>query len=570
MQRGIDRLRLNLGDASSFLEEVKAAASEAAAFLLPLPTDYLGVDRKLRVAFSTAFPSLPLDFNVHPSPQLDWPHVMGSWLCLYGGGERRVTGDPERTVDASWAQALALLRFALPGADASERQREFEKEIRTYWELQQPVAGHRMTLPQIPQRSCRLYVVSDHSNFQRQNARYIAAESYDDISRLEQRYGRRLMAKRATEQAGFFLQLQSTPPPRLPPKDLTAWLSPHTTDEDRALFESWARESAKLASRWLVLALPVEGIALHTFHLRSENVVPKRAQVFGRRTGRRAGAYAIPERYRAEFTPIDVFDAAVVHHRAGPAAEGLATKRAVLIGAGSLGGEVAVLLARSGVGRLALVDNDKFEDVNIGRHVLGTQSLGRRKVNALKDRITRDVPTVTVEAFPQMFQTMGARLEAEFAAADIVVITTADWGSEDFAWQLKSKGMTWPLVQAWSEPHGLVGHVLAAPDGAFDARYLFDAGDFRYRLSEWPNRGVEPLPACGASYIPGGPIGLSRIAGAVAQVTVDALQRSFSEPRWHVLIGDVEQIAEQGGKYLGDPLPEGMRKAERVCPWPDA
>jgi hypothetical protein len=99
---------------------------------------------------------------------------------------------------------------------------------------------------------------------------------------------------------------------------------------------------------------------------------------------------------------------------------------------------------------------------------------------------------------------------------------------------------------------------------------MFDAGDFRHRLSEWPNRGVEPLPACGASYIPGGPIGLSRIAGAVAQVTVDALQRPLNEPRWQVLIGDVEQIAELGGRYLGDPLPGGVRKAERVCAWPSA
>lgn len=300
LKRGIDRLRLNLGGASSFLQEVKAGAGEAAAFLLPLPTDYLGVDRTLRVAFPNAFPSLSLDFKVIPSPHLEWPHVMRDWLCLYGGDERPFTGDPESTVDAAWGRAKALLRFALPTTDASERQREFEKEIRSYWELQQPVAGHRMTLPQIPQRSCALYVVSDHANVQRQNLRYLAAESYDDISRLEQRYGRRAVKQRHAVQAGFFLRLQSTPPPRLPTTDLTAWLLPHVAEEDRAIFGSWTQESTPLASRWLILALPVPGVALHTFHLRNENVVPQRAQVFGRRTGRKARPYAIPERHRAE------------------------------------------------------------------------------------------------------------------------------------------------------------------------------------------------------------------------------------------------------------------------------
>jgi len=568
LKRGIDRLRLHFGEASFYLEEVKAAAREAAAFTFQLPADYLGLERKLRIAFPNSFPYLPPDFSASPSPKLDWPHVMDYGFCLYAGGERPITGSPEDVVDAAMGKVFFLIRLALPDADPVEREKEFAKEIRSYWLLQQLQAGHRLTLAKIPRGSTPLYVVSQRSDLQRQNVRYVAAENYGDISLLEQRFGRRVLSKRDTAQPGFFLRLHSTPSPKLPADDLVPWLAPHIAPNDRSAFGDWIVEGAKLASRWLVLALPVEGSALYTFHLQSKEVVRQRARVFGRRAKRGSNLYATPDRYRAEYTPIDVLDPVVVHQRAGGTAENLANKRVVLIGAGSLGGEVAVLLARSGVGRISLVDNELFEDVNIGRHVLGAESLGKRKVTALQHRITRDVPTVTVEAFPQLLQRMGKRLEAELALADMVVITTADWGSEDFIWELKSKGASWSLVHAWSEPHGLVGHALVAPPGASDARCLFEGENFHHRFSNWPNGGIEALPACGASFIPGGPIGLARIAGMVAQVGVDALLQAPQEARWHASAGHLDRLESLGGTYSGPSLAAGLHAIEQNLPWP--
>ncbi|MGH8156977.1 MAG: ThiF family adenylyltransferase [Rhodanobacter sp.] len=568
LTRGITRLRLHFGEASFYLEEVKAAAGEAAAFTFQLPTDYLGLERQLRIAFPRSFPYLPPEFSAAPSPKLDWPHVMDYGFCLYAGGERPITGSPEEVVDAAIRKVFSLIRIALPDADPVEREKEFAKEIRSYWLLQQPQAGHRLTLAKIPRGSTPLYVVSQRSDLQRQNVRYVAAENYEDISLLEQRFGRRALSKRNTARPGFFLRLHTTPPPRLPAADLLPWLAPHVDPDDRQAFSDWVVGGAKFASRWLVLALPVEGSALYTFHLRSKEVVRQRASVYGRRANRVSSVYAAPDRYQAEFTPIDVLDPLVVHQRGGSAAQTLANKRVVLIGAGSLGGEVSVLLARSGVGRLALVDNDLFEDVNIGRHVLGAESLGKRKVEALKHRITRDVPTVTVEAFPQLFQRMGARLEAELASADMVIITTADWGSEDLIWEMKSKEASWSLVHAWSEPHSLVGHALVAPPGASDARRLFEAENFRHRLSNWPNDGIEALPACGASFIPGGPIGLARIAGMVAQIAVDALLQPPQESSWHASAGQLDRLESLGGTYSGPSMAAGVNAIEQNLPWP--
>ena len=63
----------------------------------------------------------------------------------------------------------------------------------------------------------------------------------------------------------------------------------------------------------------------------------------------------------------------------------LRSARAVVVGLGSVGGAVAQSLAAYGVGRLDLVDPDRFLWHNMVRHLLGSESVGRLKVDALKD-----------------------------------------------------------------------------------------------------------------------------------------------------------------------------------------
>lgn len=58
-----------------------------------------------------------------------------------------------------------------------------------------------------------------------------------------------------------------------------------------------------------------------------------------------------------------------------------------IAGAGGLGSNVAISLARAGVGRLILADFDRVEASNLNRQQYSTRQIGRRKVDALRESL---------------------------------------------------------------------------------------------------------------------------------------------------------------------------------------
>ncbi len=70
-----------------------------------------------------------------------------------------------------------------------------------------------------------------------------------------------------------------------------------------------------------------------------------------------------------------------------------------VIGAGGLGGFALELLARMGVGRLVVVDDDIFSDSNLNRQLLATEkSLGQEKVKTAAEHIAAVNSSVEVKA----------------------------------------------------------------------------------------------------------------------------------------------------------------------------
>lgn len=84
--------------------------------------------------------------------------------------------------------------------------------------------------------------------------------------------------------------------------------------------------------------------------------------------------------------------------------EKLKHAKVAVFGIGGVGGYVVEALARSGVGALDLIDNDKVSVTNINRQIIATHStIGRYKVDVAKERILDINPMAAVNTYKTFF-----------------------------------------------------------------------------------------------------------------------------------------------------------------------
>lgn len=102
----------------------------------------------------------------------------------------------------------------------------------------------------------------------------------------------------------------------------------------------------------------------------------------------------------------------------GMGKSGLATRSALLVGVGGLGSPAALLLARAGVGRLGLIDDDAVELSNLHRQLLH-RTPGLRKVDSAAARLRQIAPEVELELIDARLTAANA-LEL-FARYDVVL-----------------------------------------------------------------------------------------------------------------------------------------------------
>jgi sulfur carrier protein ThiS adenylyltransferase len=75
----------------------------------------------------------------------------------------------------------------------------------------------------------------------------------------------------------------------------------------------------------------------------------------------------------------------------------LKSARVAIAGAGGLGSNIAVSLARLGVGELLLADHDAVEPSNLNRQHYGVSHIGMKKTDALKNQLADINPFVNVK-----------------------------------------------------------------------------------------------------------------------------------------------------------------------------
>ncbi len=98
--------------------------------------------------------------------------------------------------------------------------------------------------------------------------------------------------------------------------------------------------------------------------------------------------------------------------------EALRRSGAGIAGCGGLGSNIAVMMARSGIGRLVLADFDRVEIGNLNRQRYDLDDIGKPKAEALKEAILSIDPGITVETYDVVLDR--SNIKEIFSGCDII------------------------------------------------------------------------------------------------------------------------------------------------------
>lgn len=102
----------------------------------------------------------------------------------------------------------------------------------------------------------------------------------------------------------------------------------------------------------------------------------------------------------------------------------LSHKHVAIIGLGSFGSQIAVELAKAGVGKFSLFDFDRIELHNLGRHICTIKDLGRLKTDAIEDAIVGKNPYAIVHKYPINITSQKKVFQSIISEVDLVVCAT--------------------------------------------------------------------------------------------------------------------------------------------------
>ena len=173
----------------------------------------------------------------------------------------------------------------------------------------------------------------------------------------------------------------------------------------------------------------------------------------------------------------------------GPEAmERLKASRVAVFGIGGVGGHAVEALARSGIGALELIDNDKVSVSNLNRQIIALQStIGRYKTEVMRERILDINPKADV-SIRNCFYLPEAADDFDFSAYDYVV-DAIDTVTGKISLVLEAKKAGPPIISSMGAGNKLT-------PGAFEVADIYETSVCplaRVMRRELKRRGIERL-----------------------------------------------------------------------------
>lgn len=159
---------------------------------------------------------------------------------------------------------------------------------------------------------------------------------------------------------------------------------------------------------------------------------------------------------------------------------GLRGKRALLIGAGSLGSYVAFEIIKNGVSNIKIYDDDILSNENLLRWAYGGLGVGRNKAEHISLLLNIMHPEIKAEGIPKSIDEK--ELANEVKNFDLVIVTIGNSDTQlKFNRMLNNIGCNIPVLYTWIEAGGEFSHILYvdySKPGCYECLFTNENGEY--------------------------------------------------------------------------------------------
>lgn len=541
-----------------------------------------GETRRIDLVASEVFPSNPPRAALVDRPEyLTWPHIEHDGiLCLLNNLSEVDPNNPGAVALNIVNRAVHLVEELIEGKIV---ERDFREEFLTYWFYGASSSVRDVvTLFDPPESSCMM------TSCLHEGVTYVARDDDELTHWINNRFGEKAGRRvRNRSKPVAYIWLSKPPLPQEYPQsgaDVMALAQRESEANAQLLSESALQEATELLC--LIAAEGRGGPGIVPVHIdRSAKQKglgrPAKHQIHtGFRPGKTPDEIKLAKAFGTNTvrrTQVARADGPWIHGRGKDArSRDLLGKSATVFGCGSVGSFVAESLARSGVGRLNLVDYDELVWANVGRHVLGATAVGRNKALALAERLQREFPHLEICGFDTPAIRVIAKDQLGLLDVDVIASLMGNWAAECLLDQWHSfNGRPLPIVYGWTEDHALAGSAVAvAKEGGSLACGLDSIGAPKVPAIYWSeNQLLDTEPSCADHYRPYGALELAGTTTLISRTIVDELLKPSSASYRNLWIGRSEEIAALGGSINPELLLEArfevVGSQTIKLPWPN-
>ncbi|HAB19020.1 MAG TPA: ThiF family adenylyltransferase, partial [Verrucomicrobiota bacterium] len=421
----------------------------------------------IAVVVRAAFPFAPPEvYFMDPKLFLQFPHVdQFGKLCLTNAASTFSPRLVDGTMGFLLTEALQLIARSQSGLD----DQDFILEFGDYWRrlptFRAESKFYSLLATNGPTRLIRFYAAKGFALF---------ADADEALCNWLECYGGGFRPKDFNAKPTIFVWLDQPLHPRNYPKtahDIQVLTRQSCVNADEFLASAIPVESGRLP---LILGFKTSsGPVLAGLEIR-EPTVAKAGDLTQRRNCRNDGfrARRVPDavlvqRYfgatHVSLAEVVRVDAEWCLYRGGNgfSAE-LFAKKVAIVGCGSLGADLAAMMAKAGVGSFVFVDDEVLDWGNVSRHFLGGVHVGQSKATALASELARQMPWLKTEAMVSSAEALIDERPDVLRRCDLIISTTGDWTSECMLNAACRTLTRFPaLIFGWTEAYGIAGHALA-------------------------------------------------------------------------------------------------------------